>query len=237
MTEKKNSNGEVKLLGAWPSPFVIRARIALNIKSVEYDFIEETFGKRSQLLLKSNPVNKQIPVLIHGHKCIAESMIIVQYIHEAWSSSGPPILPSLPYDRAIARFWLTYIDDKWFPPLKSIVLGLDTEPIEEKLEKVREGLVLLEDAFNKISKGKDFFGGDQIGYLDIGFGSFLAWLKTVEVTEGVSLVHETTTPGLAKWLQKFCAHDAVKDVLPPIDKLIAFSKMLRANVDLVINPK
>ncbi|MED6110241.1 glutathione s-transferase [Stylosanthes scabra] len=227
----------VKLLGAWPSPFVIRARIALNIKSVEYEFIEETFGKRSELLLKSNPVNKQIPVLIHGDKSIPESMLIVQYIDEAWSSAGPPILPSLPFDRAIARFWPTYIDDKWFPALKSIVLGLDTEPTEEKLKKVREGLALLEDAFNKISKGKDFFGGDQIGYIDIGFGSFLAWLKLVEETEGVNLVDETTTPSLAKWVPKFCEHDAVKDVLPPIEKLIGFSKLLRSNVDLVINPK
>ena len=105
------TNSDVKLLGAWPSPFVIRVRIALNIKSVKYEFLEETFGTRSELLLQSNPVNKQIPVLIHGGKCICESMIIVQYVDEAWSS-GPPILPSDPYDRAIARFWPTYIDGK-----------------------------------------------------------------------------------------------------------------------------
>ncbi|KAL5980679.1 hypothetical protein ACLOJK_028588 [Asimina triloba] len=105
--------GEVKVLGAWLSPFVMRPTIALNIKSVPYEFLEETFGSKSELLLKSNPVYKKIPVLIHNDRPISESMIIVQYIDETWTD-GPSILPSDPYDRAIARFWATYIDDKVF---------------------------------------------------------------------------------------------------------------------------
>ena len=102
----------MKLLGAWPSPFVMRARIALNIKSLKYEFHEESLGSKSQLLVQSNPVYKKIPVLIHGDKPVCESLIIVEYVDEAWSSSGPSILPSHPYDRAIARFWAAYIDDK-----------------------------------------------------------------------------------------------------------------------------
>ena len=47
------ARSEAKLLGAWPSPFVMRARIALNIKAVEYEFILETpFEPKSQLLPK-----------------------------------------------------------------------------------------------------------------------------------------------------------------------------------------
>ena len=101
----------VKLIGDRPSPFVNRVQIALNLKSVDYDFLEETFGSKSELLLKSNPVHKKIPVLIHNDKPICESLIIVQYIDQVWAS-GPSILPSDPYDRAIARFWGAYIDIK-----------------------------------------------------------------------------------------------------------------------------
>lgn len=108
------ASSDVKLIGAYPSPYVLRARIALNIKSIDYEFLQEQFGSKSELLLKSNPIHKKIPVLIHGDKPICESLIIVQYIDEFWSS-GPSILPSDPYDRAIARFWAAYVDDKVLP--------------------------------------------------------------------------------------------------------------------------
>ena len=103
---------DLTLIGAWPSPFVLRARIALNIKNQEYHFHEESFGTKSDLLLKSNPVHKKIPVLIHNGKPICESLVIVQYVDDAWPSSGHAILPPDAYDRAIQRFWSAYVDDK-----------------------------------------------------------------------------------------------------------------------------
>ncbi|XP_057749002.1 glutathione S-transferase U17-like [Arachis stenosperma] len=223
------AKSEVKLLGAWPSPFVLRARIALNIKSVDYEFLEETFQPKSQLLLQSNPVYKKIPVLIHENKPICESLIIVQYVDDVWSSGGPSILPADPYDRAIARFWATYVDDKLFPAMKSIAGAKGEEERKRLIKEVEEGLALLEDAFNKItSKGNNklFFGGDQIGYLDIAFGSLLGWLRVTEITTGVKLFDQVNTPGLANWAERFCAHAAVKDVMPHTHKLLEFAKTL-----------
>ena len=105
------AESELKLIGKWSSPYVLRVKIALSIKSLEYEHFEETLNPKSDLLLKSNPVYARVPVLIHHGIPICESLIIVEYIDETWST-GPSILPSDAYDRAIARFWATYIDEK-----------------------------------------------------------------------------------------------------------------------------
>lgn len=106
------STSDVKVLGSAKSPFVIRVEIALKLKSIEYEFIEENNYKdqKSELLLQSNPIHKKIPVFFHSNKPISESLIIVQYIDETWPDA-PSILPSDPYDRATSRFWATYIDN------------------------------------------------------------------------------------------------------------------------------
>ncbi|KAL5553987.1 hypothetical protein UlMin_041388 [Ulmus minor] len=220
---------EVKLLGAWPSPYTLRARIAFNVKHVQYEFVQENLADKSELLLKSNPVHKKIPVLLHAGKPICESRIIVEYVDEVWTSA-PSILPSDPYDRAVARFWAAYLDDKWYPSLKSVALAPNEEAKKEAIDQVISGFVLLEEAFGKSSGGKTFFGGDQIGYLDIAFGGFLAWLRVTEKTNGIKLLDEAKTPQLAKWAESFCQHPAVSGVMPETDKLVEFAKFLFAKL-------
>ncbi|KAK4791112.1 hypothetical protein SAY86_031525 [Trapa natans] len=221
-----NEGGQVKLLGVWPSPFVMRARIALNIKSVSHEFVQENLREKSQLLIQSNPVHKKVPVLIHDGKAICESLVIVQYIDEVWSSSGPAILPSEPYDRATARFWVTYIETKLNDSMRGIGTAEGEEARKAAAVQVKEVLAVLEDAFAKCSKGKGFFGGDSIGYLDIALGCFLGWIRVSEKLNGVVLVDGSTTPGLAGWAERFCSDPAVRDVMPETEKLAEFAKMI-----------
>lgn len=102
----------VKVLSIWPSTFGMKVLIALQEKGVEYEYEEQDLLNKSQLLLHSNPIHKQIPVLIHNGKPICESRIIVQYIDEAWPPHGKSFLPSDPYQRALACFWADYVDKK-----------------------------------------------------------------------------------------------------------------------------
>jgi len=100
----------VKLYGVWGSPFSRRVEIALKLKGIPYDYAEEDLQNKSPDVLKYNPVHKKIPVLVHNGKPIAESHVILEYIDETWP--GYAIMPEDPYDRAMARFWAKFIDDK-----------------------------------------------------------------------------------------------------------------------------
>lgn len=117
---------------------------------------------------------------------------------------------------------------QWYPALKAIRVAKGEEEKKVVIGQIEEGVALLEEAYNNISKGKPFFGGDHIGYLDIAFGSFLGWTRVTETIFGVGLIDKVKTPGLAKWAEKFCADDAVKPVMPDTKKLVEFFYVLQA---------
>lgn len=100
-----------------------------------------------------------------------------------------------------------------------------------------EAIGSLEEAFGKLSKGKAFFGGDHIGFVDIAFGSFLGWINVIGRSNGVKLIEEVKTPGLAQWAEKFSAHRAVKDLLPDTVKLMEFAKVLEAKRKVESDPQ
>ncbi|KAK8359913.1 hypothetical protein V6Z12_A04G128100 [Gossypium hirsutum] len=221
------AESNVMLLGTWASPFVLRVKIALRLKSVNYEYHEENLPEsKSDLLLKSNPVYKKVPVLIHGHNPICESLIIFEYIDEVWTTSASSILPSDAYERAQSRFWAAYFSTA----LRRVLFGTTEEDKRAAMAEVSEGILLLEEAFVKLSKGRAFFGGENIGFVDIVFGSLLAWIEVIEKLSEMKLISEAKTPRLVQWADFFSAHEAVKDVSPAVDKLVEFALKLGARV-------
>nr|XP_019705544.1 glutathione S-transferase U17 [Elaeis guineensis] len=210
---------EVKLLGTWYSPFVVRVRIALNIKGVGYKFLEEAPGTKSKLLLESNPVHKKIPVLIHNGKPICESMIIVEYIDEVWAGVGPSILPTDPCDRAIVRFWAAYLDDK-IPNSLRIIGGVVEGDKAEAVKEIITVLHQVEDALKKCEKGTNFFC-----YLDIALGGYFRWLQVVEKMFDVKFLDEEKTPVLAEWAKRVCSDDTLANMMPEVEKLVEINQV------------
>nr|CAB3495440.1 unnamed protein product [Digitaria exilis] len=207
------TGGELKLLGTWASPFAVRVKLALYFKGISNENIEEDLRNKSDLLVSSNPVHKKI---------------IVQYIDEAFVGTGPSLLPADPYERAIARFWAAYVDDKLLASWLQTFRG-KTE--EEKAEGVKQTLVAaehLEAAFKECSKGKPFFGGDSVGYLDVTLGCLVAWVHAGEKLYGFNPFDATKCPLLNAWVERFGALDAAKAVLPDTDRLVDYAKMRQA---------
>ncbi|CAL4915221.1 unnamed protein product [Urochloa decumbens] len=221
---------ELKLLGMWASPYVIRVKLALGFKGLSYEDVEEedVFTGKSELLLKSNPVHKKVPVLLHNGKPVCESQIIVQYIDEAFVGTRPSFLPADPYEGAIARFWAAYVDDKLLPSWLQSFGGKTEEEKAEGLKQTLAAVEHMETAFKEISKGKPFFGGDSVGYLDVTLGALVAWVHAGEKLTGFRLFDATRSPLLNEWVDRFGELDAAKAVLPDADRLVDYTMMRQA---------
>uniref|UniRef100_A0ACD5Y0U7 Uncharacterized protein n=1 Tax=Avena sativa TaxID=4498 RepID=A0ACD5Y0U7_AVESA len=214
--------GRVKVLGMWASPFVARVEMALRLKGVPYEYVSEDLGNKSEALLRYNPVYKKVPVLVHDGKPMAESAVIVEYIDEVWKD-GYPIMPADPYERAQARFWARYADEKCNAAIYPVFSTASGEAQPKLVHEAQQCLKTLQTAL----EGKKFFGGDTVGYLDIIVGWYARWVPIIEELSGTSIVTEEELPLMKEWFDRILAVDVVRETLPPRDKLLALNKIRR----------
>ncbi|XVE90381.1 hypothetical protein DITRI_Ditri20bG0073200 [Diplodiscus trichospermus] len=220
MDQMAEHGQEVKLVGAWHSPYVHRVAWVLKLKGIAYEFVEENLNKKSSLLLSCNPVYKKIPVLVHHGKPIVESLFIIEYIDETWKDN--PILPTDPYEKAMARFWAPLIDEMLLEGSRKVPYA-EEEQLEKQIQQVSEAMEVLEGML----KGKKFFGGEKIGFLDITFRWMTIWLGAIEEVAGVKFFNSGKYPLLEDWKNKFIGFHVVKDNLYPMEKLVRFFKKYR----------
>ncbi|GJX16081.1 probable glutathione S-transferase [Tanacetum coccineum] len=125
-------SNEVKLYAVAGSPFVCRVKIALSIKRIKYENIEENLQNKSADLLKYNHVHKK-------------------YIDDVWK--GVPLLTQHAYEKAVARFWAKFIDDKCIPALYRV---FGSHGDEQAIAEACEQLQILENELKVM--GTKFFG-------------------------------------------------------------------------------
>jgi len=218
---QKGSAERVKVVKTWESPFAMRVLIALEEKGISYELQEENTRYKSQLPLQMDPIHKQIPVFLHNGKPLAESLIILQYIDEAWPSASPEkrFMPSTPYDRAIARFWAAFMDKKIYEAGRRIIMTKGEAQEEAKRELV-ESLMLIEGALKEFSSGKTYFGGETLGFLDIAFIPLTGWFYTYETLGKFKIPLEDKCPCLKAWMKACMERDSVNRLLPRPEKIL-----------------
>jgi glutathione S-transferase len=215
----------VMLLNFSFSPFGQRACIALAEKGVEYEYKEEDlFSNKSELLLKSNPVHKKIPVLIHDGKTVCESLIIVQYIDEVWCDKAP-LMPSDPYQRAQACFWADYVDKKVYD-CSGPLWKLKGEEQEAAKKEMIEVLQLLE---TQLGDNK-YFGGDTFGLVDVAFIPFTSWFYMFEILANLNV--EAVAPRIVAWAKRCQERESVAKTLSDPKKVYELICMMRKQMGL-----
>ncbi|KAE8681010.1 putative Glutathione S-transferase tau 7 [Hibiscus syriacus] len=193
---------EVKLFGIWASPFIRRVELSLKLKGIPYEYIEEDLSNKSPLLLNYNLTHKKVPLLVHNEEPMAESLVIFEYLDEAWENN--PLLPHDPYQRTMAHFYAKFIEEK-------LSRGIRKEK-EQAMEEVQQ-LKILEDEL----KGKQFFSGQRIGYVDIA-ANVLLWFHMMGEITGEKTLTTDKFPIINGWIEKPLKMDVVNECLIPKEK-------------------
>ncbi|KAK3032045.1 hypothetical protein RJ639_035482 [Escallonia herrerae] len=81
------------------------------------------------------------------------------------------------------------------------------------------------DALEKIEgelKGKSFFGGEAIGYLDVALGWISYWLLVWDEMRSMQLLDPLKFPSITTWMNNFLENPVVKENLPPKEKMVVY---------------
>lgn len=87
------------------------------------------------------------------------------------------------------------------------------EEKEKVAKEARENLKILESGLG----GKQFFGGESIGFVDIAAGWIGLWARIVEEIAEVNLIDTETMPLLNAWFGRVLEFPTLKECLPPQD--------------------
>jgi glutathione S-transferase len=100
---------------------------------------------------------------------------------------------------------------------------------EESIEEMELAFQFLENEL----KDK-FFGGEEIGIVDITAVFIAYWFPIIQEIIGLKLLTIEKFPKLYKWSQDFTNHQAVKEKLPNRETLFAY---FRAHIESLVVSK
>ncbi|XP_010471550.1 PREDICTED: glutathione S-transferase U10-like [Camelina sativa] len=221
----EEQRSKVTLHGMWISTYSKRVEIALKLKGILYEYVEEDLQNKSESLIQLNPVHKKIPVLVHNGKPVAESLVILEYIDETWKNS-PRLFPEDTYERAQVRFWVSYINQQVFEVMGQVVFQ-EGEAQAKSVEEARKRVQVLEEGLKKHFPNKNIRENDDVGLLEITIIATFGAHKAYREALGVEIIDPVNTPTLYNWIERLQDLTVMKEVEVPRDKLVNFLQNYR----------
>jgi glutathione S-transferase len=166
----------------------IRVRWTLQELGVDYESVTVNLlagEHRSPEFLEINPAGK-LPVLVDGDLVLTESVAIVLYLAEKYSSQG--LMPAGLKDRAQLNRWLLFAATELEQPLWRISRHTMLYPEDRRLP---EDVILAGEDFKAMASvleahmhGKQFVLGDRVTVADFVTAYTLDWANEDQLLDG-----------------------------------------------------
>ncbi len=208
-------DSSIELISSATCPFAQRSRMVLLTKGVTFDFTEISLDDKPDWFLEISPYAK-VPVLRHHGNVLYKSAVINEYIEEMLPN--PPLLPSDPSRRALARIWIAFANDRMVPHVYKMMLRQDTAGQQAHIERLNEAVLLMEhEGLRKLSSGP-FWLGDAPGLVDFTFFPHVQRFLVLEHYRGFTLPNECER--LRTWITTMNALPVVQATKPSDETLI-----------------
>ncbi|MCP4840701.1 MAG: glutathione S-transferase family protein [Halieaceae bacterium] len=200
------------LHGASASPFVRKVLVALKIKGLSYEQLQQMPFTKDEEYRRLNPLGK-IPTLQDGALTICDSTVICEYLED--SQSEPPLYPRDSSDRAMAR-WYEELGGTRIAELAAGIffqrfmrpMVLKQEPDEELVEKIisKQLPPLLDYLEAQVPESGYLFGDFMIADMSLMSPFVNAAYAGYELDAG-------RWPCFSGFVERVKAHPVVHDVL------------------------
>ena len=213
----------IQLYFAKGSTFSQRTRVVLLEKKIDFTPIEIDLQNKPDGFVQISRYGK-VPAIKHGDVEIYESAIINEYLDEVFPE--PPLLPSDPGAKAIARIWIDYANTRLVPAFNKLLRGKNSTEQEQGRREFLESLLYIEqEGLGKLSGNGQYWLGDKLSLVDISFYPWFERLPLLEHFRKFTLPSET--PRLQQWWNVVRDRQSIRAVENPVSYYIErFTKIL-----------
>ena len=210
-TTDTNKNNKIELISFKLCPFVQRAVIALNEKSVDFKLTHIDLMNTPDWFGDVSPLGK-VPVLVVDGTPVFESAVISEYLDEVYE---PQLHPHNALEKATHRSWIEFASELIMTQYKMI-----TAESEDDFEGHRASLT---KAFSRLeavlSEKGPYFSGSQFALVDTAFAPIFMRLAILDKVVGDGAVGVGVTGGLnilksdsvtARWAAALLERESVK---------------------------
>ncbi|KAH9919391.1 glutathione-S-transferase [Fomitopsis serialis] len=139
----------------WFCPFVQRAWIVLEERGIPYQYKEVNPYKKEKHFLDINPKGL-VPAVEYKGRALYESLIICEFLEDAYPSHTPHLFPTDPFERAYVRLWVDHVAKNVVPAFHRLLQGQTPEAQAAAREEYYESLRRVSEK----AKGPYFLGAE-----------------------------------------------------------------------------
>ena len=192
-----------KLYNTQQCPYARRTRIVLHEKGIDFDVYEVDLSNKSEEFLSVSPYGK-VPVVSIDGISLYELNVVNEYLDEVHEI--PRLMPTNPEQRALARSWMAFADDYFFPFIFRIRMGSQRGFSEEQIQEAREKL---QDALSRLERqleGRKYLMGEYT-LADIAHAGNFHRLRELADREDVPL---QKYPNVTAWMEGVESRESYK---------------------------